>query len=158
MTSLVTHFRSSLFSLSIADSTQWTGLAAISLKRYEISACEVDLISCTQKLLAGFKNQCRLASISLKLDIGASLAALGSHHILLDPVRMSQIINNLLSNAIRFTTGRPSPRIITLKVDVSTNSAPTTPQPENFLASSPVCSSLVLRYESCSTLIIRSCS
>ena len=132
--------RRSLTALLPSPLTRFTsiGLAAISLNRYEISATAVDIIACTQKLLHGFKHQSRLASISLKLDIGASLNALGSRQILLDPVRMSQIINNLLSNAIRFTAGRPNSRVITLSVNVSTSAATTPPRLENFLASSPV--------------------
>lgn len=42
--------------------------------------------------------------IALSLNIGESIKRLGVHHISTDPVRLGQVMTNLLSNGIRFTS------------------------------------------------------
>lgn len=61
---------------------------------------------------------------------------------MVDPVRLGQIVINLVSNAIRFTTERKI-RVVTLAVDVASPSAPATHssprQTEHFRPSAPIC-------------------
>lgn len=65
------------------------------------------------------QTECRAKSIELQLVVGSSLARLGpSAKVFADPTRLTQILVNLLSNAIRFTA-KSDKRVVTLTVEVS---------------------------------------
>ncbi|CDR49093.1 hypothetical protein NBRC10512_002638 [Rhodotorula toruloides] len=95
------------------------GLAQIQLSKYNIAPIEFDLTTSLRNICRMFKNECRTKDIELNLIIGSSLARLGPKaRVFADPARLTQIIVNLLSNAIRFTA-KSSSRIVTLSVELS---------------------------------------
>lgn len=59
----------------------------------------VDLRSLAADTLAPFREQAHAKGVQLSLDIASGLAA---HHFS-DPIRLKQLLDNLLSNAVRFT-------------------------------------------------------
>ncbi|BGP30997.1 hypothetical protein JCM10296v2_002761 [Rhodotorula toruloides] len=95
------------------------GLAQIQLSKYNITPVEFDLATSLRNICRMFKTECRMKDIELKLVIGSSLARLGPRaRVFADPARLTQVLVNLLSNAIRFTAKSPT-RIVTLAVEVS---------------------------------------
>lgn len=58
----------------------------------------------TQNVLSIFNNEARMKRVDLQLTFGDTLDQLGIELIKTDPVRLGQVITNLTSNAIRFTT------------------------------------------------------
>ncbi|PRQ77320.1 hypothetical protein AAT19DRAFT_8388 [Rhodotorula toruloides] len=94
-------------------------LAQIQLSKYSVTPIDFDLATSLRNICRMFKSECRTKGIELKLIIGSSLARLGSRaRVFADPARLTQIIVNLLSNAIRFTA-KSQVRIVTLRVEVS---------------------------------------
>ncbi len=76
---------------------------------------EMDLKNITQKLIAGFNTLAKDKGIELKLDIDVAL----NSHLIGDPTRTSQIIGNLVHNAIKFTKkGYVALRIKVLEQDL----------------------------------------
>ncbi|KAJ8294408.1 Hybrid signal transduction histidine kinase K [Rhodotorula toruloides] len=95
------------------------GLAQIQLSKYNITPVEFDLATSLRNICRMFKTECRMKDIELKLVIGSSLARLGPRaRVFADPARLTQVLVNLLSNAIRFTAKSPT-RVVTLAVEVS---------------------------------------
>ncbi|BGP14897.1 hypothetical protein JCM10213_003746 [Rhodosporidiobolus nylandii] len=95
------------------------GLAQIQLSKYSITPVEFDLATSLRNICRMFKSECRSKGIELKLVIGSSLARLGSRaRVFADPARLTQVLVNLLSNAIRFTA-KSAVRQVTLAVEVS---------------------------------------
>ncbi|GAA5868815.1 hypothetical protein JCM3774_003906 [Rhodotorula dairenensis] len=95
------------------------GLAQLQLNKYSVTPIEFDLATSLRNILRMFKNECRTKSIELQLVIGSSLARLGPRaRVFADPARLTQVLVNLLSNAIRFTA-KSDTRIVTLAVEVS---------------------------------------
>lgn len=76
---------------------------------------EMDLKNIAQKLIAGFNTLAKDKGIELKLDIDVAL----NSHLIGDPTRTSQIIGNLVHNAIKFTKkGYVALRIKVLEQDL----------------------------------------
>lgn len=76
---------------------------------------EMDLKNIAQKLIAGFNTLAKDKGIELKLDIDIAL----NSHLIGDPTRTSQIIGNLVHNAIKFTKkGYVALRIKVLEQDL----------------------------------------
>ncbi|GAA5861815.1 hypothetical protein JCM8547_008562 [Rhodosporidiobolus lusitaniae] len=95
------------------------GLAQIQLSKYSITPVEFDLATSLRNICRMFKSECRSKGIELKLVIGSSLARLGPRaRVFADPARLTQVLVNLLSNAIRFTA-KSAVREVTLAVEVS---------------------------------------
>ncbi|BGP23674.1 histidine kinase [Rhodotorula toruloides] len=95
------------------------GLAQIQLSKYSVTPIYFDLATSLRNICRMFKSECRTKGIELRLVTGSSLARLGSRaRVFADPARLTQIIVNLLSNAIRFTA-KSQVRIVTLRVEVS---------------------------------------
>ncbi|GAA5861804.1 hypothetical protein JCM8547_008558 [Rhodosporidiobolus lusitaniae] len=95
------------------------GLAQIQLSKYSITPVEFDLATSLRNICRMFKSECRSKGIELKLVIGSSLARLGPRaRVFADPARLTQVLVNLLSNAIRFTS-KSAVREVTLAVEVS---------------------------------------
>ncbi|GAA6029570.1 hypothetical protein JCM8097_000943 [Rhodosporidiobolus ruineniae] len=95
------------------------GLAQIQLSKYSITPVEFDLATSLRNICRMFKSECRSKGIELKLVIGSSLARLGPRaRVFADPARLTQVLVNLLSNAIRFTA-KSAVRQVTLSVEVS---------------------------------------
>ncbi|GAA5908040.1 hypothetical protein JCM6882_000208 [Rhodosporidiobolus microsporus] len=95
------------------------GLAQIQLSKYSITPVEFDLATSLRNICRMFKSECRSKGIELKLVIGSSLARLGPRaRVFADPARLTQVLVNLLSNAIRFTA-KSETRQVTLAVEVS---------------------------------------
>ncbi|WWC90485.1 uncharacterized protein L201_005421 [Kwoniella dendrophila CBS 6074] len=90
-------------------------LGKIQLEMFDV---EVDMTRETQKVMSIFQNEARMKRINLSLILGEGLQILGLKTVKTDPVRLNQIVTNLLSNAIRFTA-TSHVRRITLKFDVS---------------------------------------
>ncbi|WWC63422.1 uncharacterized protein I303_106024 [Kwoniella dejecticola CBS 10117] len=93
-------------------------LGKIQLDKLQMFDVEVNMARETQKTLSIFQNEARMKRISLSLKFGEGLELLGLKTVKTDPVRLNQIVTNLLSNAIRFTS-TSNIRKITLKFDVS---------------------------------------
>ncbi|GAA5988801.1 hypothetical protein JCM11641_004857 [Rhodosporidiobolus odoratus] len=95
------------------------GLAQIQLSKYSITPVEFDLATSLRNICRMFKSECRSKNIELKLVIGSSLARLGPRaRVFADPARLTQVLVNLLSNAIRFTA-KSATRQVTLSVEIS---------------------------------------
>ncbi|GAA6050047.1 hypothetical protein JCM3770_001931 [Rhodotorula araucariae] len=95
------------------------GLAQIQLSKYSITPVEFGLPASLRNICRMFKSECRSKDIELRLVIGSSLARLGPQaRVFADPARLTQILVNLLSNAIRFTA-KSDRREVTLAVEVS---------------------------------------
>ncbi|WRT68535.1 uncharacterized protein IL334_005512 [Kwoniella shivajii] len=75
-------------------------LGKIQLEMFDV---EVDMLRETQKVLSIFQNEARMKRIELCIKYGEGIDILGIKSVKTDPVRLSQIVTNLLSNAIRFT-------------------------------------------------------
>nr|XP_019006639.1 uncharacterized protein I203_00231 [Kwoniella mangroviensis CBS 8507]OCF70100.1 hypothetical protein I203_00231 [Kwoniella mangroviensis CBS 8507] len=90
-------------------------LGKIQLEMFDV---EVDMTRETKKVMSIFQNEARMKRINLSLELGTGIEKLGLTTVKTDPVRLNQIVTNLLSNAIRFTA-MSSIRRITLKYDVS---------------------------------------
>ncbi|GAA5834272.1 hypothetical protein JCM11251_000589 [Rhodosporidiobolus azoricus] len=110
------------------------GLAQIQLSKYSITPVEFDMATSLRNICRMFKSECRSKDIELKLVIGSSLARLGPRaRVFADPARLTQVLVNLLSNAIRFTA-KSATRQVTLSVEVSSKppdrSAPLVPPEE----------------------------
>ncbi|GAA5852003.1 hypothetical protein JCM9279_007055 [Rhodotorula babjevae] len=95
------------------------GLAQIQLSKYSITPVVFNLAQSLRNICRMFKTECRAKSIELQLVVGSSLARLGPcAKVFADPTRLTQILVNLLSNAIRFTA-KSDKRVVTLTVEVS---------------------------------------
>lgn len=93
-------------------------LGRIQLDMLHVFDVDTDLRHEAQKVISIFQNEARMKRIALSLTLGDSLDLLGVHHIKTDPVRLGQVVTNLLSNGIRFTSNS-SVRRIELRYDVS---------------------------------------
>ena len=68
--------------------------------KLDLNIEEVNLFKLTNQVIDLFKFQAKQKKIDLKLDIGKTVP----QHILADSVRLKQILVNLLSNAMKFTS------------------------------------------------------
>lgn len=70
-----------------------------------------------------FRTECKTKHIDLELVLGDSLVFLPQGNIMVDSVRVGQVLMNLISNAIRFTasTGRNALKKVTISVHVSSS-------------------------------------
>lgn len=87
-------------------------LGKLSLDKLAMFDVATDMRAEVAKLVSVFHNEAALARVELSLGCSPNLSAAGGR-LLLDPVRFGQVVTNLLSNAIRFTsTSREySPRV-----------------------------------------------
>ncbi|KAL7422481.1 hypothetical protein Q5752_003129 [Cryptotrichosporon argae] len=92
----------------------------LSLGKIQLDICpvEVDLFRETDRILSAFRTEAMMKRIRLVLDMGPSVDELGGRAVKTDPVRLGQIVTNLLSNAIRFMSNSPR-REIALRVELS---------------------------------------
>lgn len=93
-------------------------LARIQLNMLTLHDVEVDLQHEIRKVLSVFSSEARSKKINLRLSLGATLDRLQVSRVKTDPVRLGQVITNLIANAIRFTSGS-AVRDITVQCDVS---------------------------------------
>lgn len=91
-------------------------LGRIQLDMLQIFYTDTDLRKESAKLLSTFATECRRLGIELNLELGKGVAL--CPFVKTDPVRLGQIITNLVSNAIRFTQ-TSAHRKIDFKLDVS---------------------------------------
>ena len=56
------------------------------------------------KVISIFQNEARMRRIALSFVVGESVERLGVDSIKTDNVRLGQVVTNLLSNGIRFTS------------------------------------------------------
>lgn len=92
-------------------------LGKIQLDMLQMFDVQIDVRNEAQKIIAVFQNEARMKRISLSLHILESFESLGITNIMTDPVRLGQILTNLLSNAIRFTAASKTRRI-ELRLDI----------------------------------------
>lgn len=93
-------------------------LARIQLDLLSLHNVEMDLRNEARKVLSVFASEARMKKIELQLNFGDSLARLAISSIKTDPVRLGQVVTNLISNAIRFTAASDVRRI-TVQYDVA---------------------------------------
>lgn len=77
-------------------------LGKLSLDKLPMFDVATDVHAEVAKLVSVFHNEAALARVTLSYAVSSNLAAAG--RVLLDPVRFGQVVTNLLSNAIRFTS------------------------------------------------------
>ncbi|OCF34679.1 hypothetical protein I316_03722 [Kwoniella heveanensis BCC8398] len=93
-------------------------LARIQLDMLSLYDIEVDLRKEARKVSSVFASEAKMKKIDLQLKFGETLEASKIMSIKTDPVRLGQVVTNLISNAIRFTSASDVRRI-TVKYDVS---------------------------------------
>ncbi|BEI98772.1 hypothetical protein CcaverHIS631_0310710 [Cutaneotrichosporon cavernicola] len=98
-------------------------LGKIQLDMLQMFDTETDIRKEAQKLVFVFQNEARMKRLNLSLNIGPGFRRLGVERILTDPVRLGQVVTNLLSNAIRFTSNSPVRRV-ELRLDLSIDPPP----------------------------------
>ncbi len=92
-------------------------LGKLQLGRLEIFHVATDIVRETRKLVGVFQAEAKMNLVDLSLDVGGGFEALGVRAVMIDPVRYSQIVTNLVSNAIRFTSNSPERRVrVTLDI------------------------------------------
>ncbi|KAK8861422.1 hypothetical protein IAR55_002241 [Kwoniella newhampshirensis] len=93
-------------------------LARIQLDMLSLHDIEMDLRREAKKVLSVFASEAKMKKIDLNLEFGQTLEMSRVMSIKTDPVRLGQVVTNLISNAIRFTASSDIRRI-TVKYDVS---------------------------------------
>ncbi|WVQ94712.1 hypothetical protein IAU59_001792 [Kwoniella sp. CBS 9459] len=93
-------------------------LARIQLDMLSLYDIEVDLRKEAKKVSSVFASEAKMKKIDLQLRFGETLEASKIMCIKTDPVRLGQVVTNLISNAIRFTSASDLRRI-TVRYDVS---------------------------------------
>ncbi|WVF66906.1 hypothetical protein IAT40_001649 [Kwoniella sp. CBS 6097] len=93
-------------------------LARIQLDMLSLYDIEVDLRKEARKVSSVFASEAKMKKIDLQLKFGETLESSKIMSIKTDPVRLGQVVTNLISNAIRFTSASDVRRI-TVKYDVS---------------------------------------
>lgn len=78
-------------------------LGKLSLDKLEMFDVETDIVAETANLMSVFGNEAALARVSLGHHVSADLRNTQGR-LMLDHVRFRQIVTNLVSNAIRFTS------------------------------------------------------
>lgn len=78
-------------------------LAGIQRDMLSFHDVEVNVTDMTRKVVSVFGNEARMKRIELEMVVGKTFDTLGIQYIKTDPVRLGQVITNLISNAIRFT-------------------------------------------------------
>lgn len=78
-------------------------LGKLSLDKLAMFDVATDVRAEVAKLVSVFHNEAALARVSLSFTVSGNLDAVQGS-LMLDPVRFGQIVTNLLSNAIRFTS------------------------------------------------------
>ncbi|OCF32765.1 hypothetical protein I316_05687 [Kwoniella heveanensis BCC8398] len=78
----------------------------LSLGRIQLELFDVDtnVRQQVQKVVSVFRSEARMNRISLSYSMGPNAEKLGIEMIKTDPVRLGQVMTNLLSNGIRFTS------------------------------------------------------
>lgn len=115
------------------DSAQTIGLCATHQKRIVddiltlskldsalllVTPCDVMPVTVAQRALKMFDGEVQTADITLELKVDASMRKLQVEWIKLDPSRLLQVLINLVTNSIKFTTTRKK-RSITVTVGAS---------------------------------------
>ncbi len=83
-----------------------------------VTPCDVQPVTVVQRALKMFDGEVQTADIKLELKVDDSLRQLEVNWVRLDPSRLLQVLINLTTNAIKFTT-RQSTRIITVTLGAS---------------------------------------
>lgn len=86
-------------------------LGKIQMNTLEIKESEYAVQSEAHRLVSTFQSEARANKLELLLDLGASFDRLHIHTVYLDPVRFGQVVTNLVSNAVRFTSTSPVRRV-----------------------------------------------
>lgn len=83
-----------------------------------VTPCDVMPVNVAQRALKMFDGEVQTADIKLQLKVDSSMKRLKIEWIKLDPSRLLQVLINLVTNAIKFTT-RKEKRMITVTVGAS---------------------------------------
>ena len=83
-----------------------------------VTPCDVKPVNVAQRALKMFDGEVQTADINLQLKIDESMKRLRVEWIRLDPSRLLQVLINLVTNSIKFTTGKEK-RMITVTVGAS---------------------------------------
>ncbi|CAK9784840.1 unnamed protein product [Cutaneotrichosporon oleaginosum] len=111
-------------------------LGKLQLGRLEIFHVATDIVRETSKLVGVFQAEAKMNLVDLSLDIGTGFEDMGVRAVMIDPVRYSQIVTNLVSNAIRFTSNSPQRRVrVMLDIGASPPDEGTTTKPSRTAAS-----------------------
>ncbi|KAI9837003.1 MAG: hypothetical protein M1819_000652 [Sarea resinae] len=81
-----------------------------------VTPTDIQPISVVQRALKMFQGEFQSADIQLKFVVGDTFKSLQIDWVRLDPSRLLQILINLISNAIKFTTMEPK-RVVTVSID-----------------------------------------
>ncbi|EJT46944.1 hypothetical protein A1Q1_04314 [Trichosporon asahii var. asahii CBS 2479] len=90
-------------------------LARIQLDMLSLHDVEMDMQHEARKKLSVFASEARMKNIDIDLQFDESLDRLGVYGIKTDPVRLGQVVTNLISNAIRFTANSHTRKISVLQ-------------------------------------------
>ncbi|WVQ73808.1 hypothetical protein IAR50_003389 [Cryptococcus sp. DSM 104548] len=94
-------------------------LARIQLEMLSLHDIEVNLLKEARKVSSIFASEAKMKQVDLTLEFGPTIEKSQVLLIKTDPVRLGQVVTNLISNAMRFTAGAVGEKRITLQYDVS---------------------------------------
>ncbi|WVF67534.1 hypothetical protein IAT40_002290 [Kwoniella sp. CBS 6097] len=108
----------SIYQCGLAQERISNDVLSLGKIQLEMFDCEVNMAREAQKVMSIFQNEARMKRIALSLNLGEGVEKLGLTMVKTDPVRLNQIVTNLLSNAIRFTATSETRQIV-LNFDIS---------------------------------------
>ncbi|KAL1409183.1 hypothetical protein Q8F55_006013 [Vanrija albida] len=92
-------------------------LGKVHLDMLQMYDMDTDIRTESAKILSVFQNEARMTRTTLEVEYADSFDELGLQNIMTDRVRLGQVITNLISNAVRFTSNSPV-RHVTLSLDI----------------------------------------
>lgn len=100
------------------------GLSQIQLNQLAVTPVEYELGQKLRMIQRMYQADCRAKKLDFEILLGKGIQSLGKNLTMKgDPTRIQQVVVNLISNAIKFTS-RSQVKRVTFRVDISTEAPP----------------------------------